>query len=145
MTENEAATNDPAASESTSRDRTACTDPSGSSTDRRAHRDSSAGSGGRERGGAGVDLEPLVRADEAVFGTCPYCERPFATEDAYALHVGEAHADDCTAGEREAYADAVAAEDDELFYFHLRVVAGLAALYTVIVLAYMVALGSGFL
>lgn len=132
MTENEPATNDPAASESASTDRTARTDPS-------------AGSGDRGLGGGRVDLEPLVRADEAVFGTCPYCERPFATEDAYALHVGEAHAEVCTAGEREAYADAVAAEDDELFYFHLRVVAGLAALYTVVVLAYMVALGSGFL
>lgn len=132
MTENEPATNDPAASESTSRER-------------RAHRDQSAGSGDRERGGTRVDLEPLVRADETVFGRCPYCERPFATEDAYALHVGEAHADACTASEREAYADAFAAEDDELFYFHLRVVAGLAALYTVVVLAYMVALGSGIL
>ncbi|MFC6955272.1 DUF7410 domain-containing protein [Halorubellus litoreus] len=107
---------------------------------------------GEDRGtvaaGRGVDragLETLVRDGESVAGACPYCDRPFATRAAYDLHVGEVHEDACSASEREAYADALAAEEDELFYFHLRVVAGLAALYTVLVLVYMVALGSGFL
>ncbi|WP_323675514.1 hypothetical protein [Halorubellus sp. PRR65] len=93
----------------------------------------------------GQPLETLVRDGESVAGTCPYCDRPFATRAALDLHVGDVHADACSASEREAYADALAAEEDELFYFHLRVVAGLAALYTVLVLVYMVALGSGFL
>ena len=98
--------------------------------------------------GRGVDragLETLVRDGESVAGTCPYCDRPFGTQAAYDLHVGDVHEDVCSTSEHEAYADALAAEDDELFYFHLRVVAGLAVLYTVLVLVYMVALGSGFL
>lgn len=107
---------------------------------------------GEDRGtvaaGRGVDragLETLVREGESVAGACPYCDRPFATGAAYDLHVGEVHEDACSTSEHEAYADTLAAEEDELFYFHLRVVAALAVLYTVLVLAYMVALGSGFL
>ncbi|NHN41375.1 hypothetical protein G9C85_06950 [Halorubellus sp. JP-L1] len=61
------------------------------------------------------------------------------------LHVGEVHESVCSASEREAYEAAFAAEDDELFYFHLKVVAALAVLYTVVVLAYMMALGGGYL
>ena len=98
--------------------------------------------------GRGIDragLETLVRDDESVAGACPYCDRAFGTQAAYDLHVGEVHEDACSTSEHEAYADALAAEEDELFYFHLRVVAALAALYTVLVLVYMVALGSGFL
>jgi uncharacterized C2H2 Zn-finger protein len=139
-TATENATKEPAATENATKEPAATENATvGSST----RRDASGRSGSGSRGATRVGLESLVRDGEAVFDSCPYCERPFATADAYALHVGEAHADACTASEREAYADALAAEEDELFYFHLRVVAGLAALYTVVVLAYMVALGSG--
>jgi hypothetical protein len=71
---------------------------------------------------------------------CPRCNRPFPTERALALHVGEAHDPECAA-----YEAALAAERDDLFYFHLRVVVALGLLYAVTVLVYMVALGSGLL
>ena len=83
--------------------------------------------------------------DDDAAATCRYCGRPFATPDAHDLHVGDVHADACTTAEREAYERALEAEEDEVFYFHLRVVAALAGLYTVVVLAYMIALGSGIL
>jgi uncharacterized C2H2 Zn-finger protein len=118
----------------------------GSDAASRSERDAATGSEGDGR--RRVDragLETLVREGESVAGTCPYCDRPFGTQAAYDLHVGDVHDEVCSASEHEAYADALAAEEDELFYFHLRVVAALAVLYTVLVLAYMVALGSGFL
>lgn len=90
-------------------------------------------------------FETRVDEGDGPAATCAHCGRPFPTGDAHDLHVGERHADACTPAEREAYAVAREAEDDELFYFHLRVVAALAGLYTVLVLAYMVALGSGIL
>lgn len=90
-------------------------------------------------------LETRVDDPERVAATCRYCGRPFASTDAHDLHVGDAHADACTDREREAHERAAAAEDDSLFYFHLKVVAALAALYTVLVLLYMIALGSGLL
>ncbi|WP_336036606.1 DUF7410 domain-containing protein [Halobacterium yunchengense] len=92
-----------------------------------------------------ASLETVVRDGEDPVAVCPHCGRPFADSEARDLHVGDVHAADCTAAEREAYEDARAAERDDLFYFHLRVVAALAVLYTVTVLLYMVALGSDFL
>lgn len=76
---------------------------------------------------------------------CPYCERPFPETAARDLHVGEVHAEECTAAERDAHEAASDAERDDLFYFHLRVVAALGVLYGLVVVLYMVALGSGFL
>jgi len=115
----------------------------------------SAEHGGRDDGGSDDDrsvrrssageFETLVREGESVAGACPYCDRPFATDAALALHVGDAHEDVCSTTEREAYETAFAAEDEELFYFHLKVVAALAALYAVVVLVYMMALSGGYL
>jgi len=99
---------------------------------------------GVRRSSAG-GFETLVRDGESVAGACPYCDRPFATDAALALHVGDAHEDVCSTTEREAYETAFAAEDEELFYFHLKVVAALAALYAVVVLVYMMALSGGYL
>jgi len=94
---------------------------------------------------ASAGLETRVDDPDAVAASCRYCGRPFASTAAHDLHVGDAHAEACTDREREAHERAADAEDESLFYFHLRVVAALAALYTVLVLLYMVALGSGLL
>lgn len=86
-----------------------------------------------------------VSGDAEPAGRCPYCDRPFAGERALALHVGETHETRCTAREREAYEDAMADERDELFLYHMKVVVALSVVYGVVVLAYMIALGSGLL
>lgn len=72
---------------------------------------------------------------------CPYCDRPFASRRLWALHLGERHPDACTDAERAAVADATDEELDELFVFHIKVVAALTLLYAVLVLVYMVVLG----
>jgi hypothetical protein len=69
---------------------------------------------------------------------CPRCGRPFRTEQYRDLHLGEHDLDSLTDLEREAYRAAVDAEDDDLFLFHLKIVAALSVLYTVLVLGYMV-------
>jgi hypothetical protein len=76
---------------------------------------------------------------------CPYCDRPFPTESARDLHRGEDHPLSCTESELDAYESAKEAEEAELFYFHIKVVAALGILYAGVVLLYMVALGSGFI
>lgn len=84
-----------------------------------------------------------VGPDDVVAAECPYCDRPFSTEAARDLHVGEDHDGECTDEERAAYEAASDVEHDDLFYFHLRIVAALGVLYGVVVLVYMLALGSG--
>lgn len=74
---------------------------------------------------------------------CPYCDRPFRSEDARALHVGESHPDRRTPAEAEEFERAREAEREELFVFHLKVVAALGALYALTVLAYMVVFSTG--
>lgn len=91
---------------------------------------------------ASVAAETTVRETEDAAAVCPHCGRPFAEAEARDLHVGENHAEELTEAERDAFEAAREAEDDDLFYFHLRVVAALAVLYTVVVLLYMVALSS---
>lgn len=81
--------------------------------------------------------EPVAR--------CPYCEHPFQSISARDLHLGERHPTALDEDERDAYEDAAAAEQDELFYFHLRTIAILGVLYGFVVLVYMIALGSGLL
>lgn len=78
-----------------------------------------------------------VEAGEAP-EVCPYCEHPFASDQLWALHVGEEHEDVATAAEREAYREALDEETDRLFVFHLKVIAAIAFLYAGFVLAYMV-------
>lgn len=120
----------------------------------------SRGAGGTDGGGASdedgasdrhrarrpvLPVETVVREGEAVAAACPYCDQPFPDERGRDLHVGEAHASECTDAERAGYEAARDAEEDELFYFHLRVVGALGVLYAFLVLVYMVALGSGFI
>lgn len=104
----------------------------------------------RRREPAGPTSDPSVpgtevRPGETVAARCPHCDQPFRGERARALHVGERHWDACTDEQRAAYETAREAERDDLFYFHLRVVAALGVLYGFVVLAYMIALGGGLL
>ncbi|MFB6206556.1 MAG: hypothetical protein ABEJ05_08545 [Haloglomus sp.] len=71
---------------------------------------------------------------------CPYCERPFRDADVLALHVGERHGDVNSDAEQAAYETAHEAEGDDLFMYHLRVIAALGVLYAVLVLVYMIVL-----
>jgi hypothetical protein len=71
---------------------------------------------------------------------CPYCDRAFRAADTLALHVGERHADVQSEAERAAHESAREAEGDDLFMYHLRVIAALGVLYAVLVLLYMIVL-----
>jgi len=86
-----------------------------------------------------IDVPP----DRTPEAWCPHCDRPFATERAWALHLGEAHPTACSEAERAVHESAVEAERDDLFYFHLKAIAALGAIYAVTVVLYMIALGSG--
>ena len=68
-----------------------------------------------------------VPAGEEPAARCPYCERPFRAERSRDLHVGEAHAGEANDDERERYEAAEEDEDDDLFVFHLKVVAAIVA------------------
>ena len=85
----------------------------------------------------GTEIDWDVPSDETPV-RCPRCERPFRTEQYRDLHLAEHGLDSLSDLEREAYRAALDAEDDDLFVFHLKVVAALSILYTVLVLAYMV-------
>lgn len=75
--------------------------------------------------------------------TCRHCDRPFRTERGLALHLGEHHAGGLDEVESAAYERASELERDELFYYHAKVVGALGALYSITVIVYMVAFGSG--
>lgn len=70
---------------------------------------------------------------------CPRCDRPFTTERARDLHLGNRH-DGLTDQELEAYEAARDDEGDELFLYHLKVIAALGGFYAIFVLVYMVVL-----
>lgn len=100
------------------------------------------GDGGAADASSRPAVETTVRDGEDAAAVCRHCGRPFGDAEARDLHVGETHSDALSEAEQEAYEEAREAEADTLFYFHLRVVAALAVLYTVVVLLYMVALSS---
>lgn len=88
--------------------------------------------------------EPETRVpDGKTTARCPYCDRPFRTERSRALHLGETHREEWTDEERSSYEAAEDSEADDLFVFHLKVIAALVSLYAFLVLAYMVVLGAG--
>lgn len=60
---------------------------------------------------------------------CPYCDRPFETENLQALHLGEAHADVLSPAEEEAVAEARDVEADAMFVFHLKVIGALVLVF----------------
>jgi len=90
-----------------------------------------------------TDVPTRVPDKETPAATCEYCGRPFGTDRGHDLHLGEAHDDELTEAQREAYEHAREEESDELFLYHFKVVVALGIVYSVTVLAYMVALGSG--
>lgn len=60
---------------------------------------------------------------------CPYCDRQESTPELLALHVGEAHWDSATHGERDRYREAYEHESEQLWRFRLVSVGVLVALY----------------
>lgn len=91
---------------------------------------------------AGPERRPAtaVPRDEMPAAVCPYCDRPFADGGLQALHVGERHDDVWSEAEEAAYESAREDESDELFFYHLRVIAALAVVYALLVLVYMIVL-----
>lgn len=113
------------------------------STDGRRPPPEDPATGAAHRGDASPgDDQPAfdVPDGETPAATCDRCGRPFPTTTHHDLHLGEVHGDALTDAERERYEDAVEAETDELFVYHLKVIAGLASMYAVLVLVYMVVL-----
>jgi len=99
--------------------------------------DGDAGSASGDDADVGVP-ETAVPPGETPAARCRHCGRPFPDEAGWALHVGEVHPDALDAAEREAYEAADAAERDDLFVYHMKVVVALGLLYSVAVLGYMV-------
>lgn len=58
---------------------------------------------------------------------CPHCARPFQRERFRDLHVGEVHLAEASEEEIDRYEEAYDAEDDDLFVFHLKIVAAIVA------------------
>lgn len=70
-----------------------------------------------------------VPADETPSARCPYCDRPFPSAHLLDLHLGESHAEVVTDDERERYDAAFDEEGDELFIYHLKIIAALVVLF----------------
>ena len=61
-----------------------------------------------------------VPESETSFERCPYCERPFRTDELLIHHVGSSHTEVCTDEELEAYETVESDEEFELFTFHVK-------------------------
>ena len=81
-----------------------------------------------------VHPETTVPDGETPPARCPYCGRPFRARRLRALHVGEAHPSRRTDAERAAYESALEEEEDDLFLYHLKVVAALGSVYAAFVI-----------
>jgi uncharacterized C2H2 Zn-finger protein len=92
-----------------------------------------------------TDVPTRVPDGEEPAATCPHCDRPFRSEHARDLHLGEAHERGLTDDQRARYDHALEEESDELFVYHFKAVVALGVVWAVTVLLYMVALGSGFI
>jgi hypothetical protein len=66
---------------------------------------------------------------------CPECGRPFRTEQLRALHLGDRH--DLPDDHREDYEAAREAEHEDLFIYHLKVVAALVGVYAFFFFTYL--------
>jgi hypothetical protein len=91
-----------------------------------------------------IDPETAILGDPSPTARCPYCDRPFDTEQSCDLHVGEAHPDEATEAETAAYEKATAAEEQELWLYRLKLIVGLGVVYAVIALVYVTVLGIRF-
>ena len=94
-----------------------------------------------DRTDATVVPDAHVPPGESPAARCPYCDRPFRSERACALHVGEAHPHVGTDADEEAYEDACHEEEEELFYYHMKVFVALGAVQIVLVVLYLIAFG----
>jgi hypothetical protein len=84
-----------------------------------------------------------VPSGETPAATGRHCDRPFRLERDFALHLGDAHEGALDRVEADRDAAAVGAERAEMFYYHAKVVGALGALYSILVIVYMIAFGSG--
>lgn len=82
-------------------------------------------------------VKTVVPPDQSPATHCPYCGRPFGTEQLCALHLGEHHRTEWTDDERECYENAYDTETDELFILHLKVVGALVLTFFAFSYAYM--------
>lgn len=78
---------------------------------------------------AGFDVD-----EEAEY--CPHCGRPLATRHLRALHVGEEHHDEMSDTEAQAYEAALEQESDDLFVFHIKVMAAITLVTFVFIYTY---------
>ncbi|WP_248903950.1 HNH endonuclease [Halocatena marina] len=76
-----------------------------------------------------TEIETTVPPDETPATHCPYCGRPFPTEQLSTLHIGDVHQTEWTGTEHEAYEDVYQTESDELFIYHLKVIAALVFVF----------------
>jgi hypothetical protein len=67
---------------------------------------------------------------------CPHCGRPLATGHLRALHVGEEHPDEMSESEAQAYEAALEQESDDLFVFHIKVMAAITLVTFVFIYTY---------
>lgn len=88
-----------------------------------------------------TDPQPVTVVDEPGAVRCDHCGRPFPDEHLLRLHRGERHLAALTDAERAAYESARDEETEELFLFHLKVIAAIGVLYALFVVVYMVVLG----
>ena len=88
-----------------------------------------------------INPETATLDDDSPAASCPYCDRPFDSERSCALHVGEDHSDEWTADEKIAYEEATAAEENDLWIYHMKVIIALGVIHAVIILAYLIVLG----
>jgi len=67
---------------------------------------------------------------------CPYCGRPFVTDHLRTLHIGEEHPEAMSDAEAERYAAADDQESDDLFIFHIKVLALITLIMFVFLYSY---------
>lgn len=67
---------------------------------------------------------------------CPHCGRPLADEQLLALHVGEEHSDAMSEADITGYEAAREQEDDDLFVFHIKVMAAITLVTFVFIYTY---------
>jgi hypothetical protein len=78
-----------------------------------------------------IDTTPAIDVpdNETPSALCSYCERPFSSEHLLDLHLGEEHDDVISEEERERFQAAYDDEGDELFVYHLKIIAALVLLF----------------
>lgn len=76
----------------------------------------------------------FVVDDDAKY--CPHCDHPLATDHLRALHVGEQHPEAMSDTEADAFAAARDQESDDLFVFHIKVLAAITLVTFIFIYTY---------